>query len=372
MLDREQYYYWLSNLPGIGIKKATSLLRFYKSPENIYRGTSDELMHVPLLSDKDIESILSNKNKELSIKSYDILKKKGIYFVSRDNPQYPSKLKNIFDSPIGLYVRGELPDEEKKSIAIVGARNCSNYGKEIANYLSRELSNHGIQVISGLARGIDTYAHIGAIGGIGRTYGVLGCGIDICYPADNIELYMKLQQCGGIISEYGIGVQAKPGLFPMRNRLISGMSDGILVVEAKEKSGSLITVDYGLEQGKDIYSIPGRVTDRSSSGCNNLIKMGAKLVTNVEDILEDMVANYKNICLDNGCNNSLYFKKNNKNLEPKEKMVYDMLSLKPKHIDEIILETKLNIDEIMDILINMEFNNYVKSVGTQFYVLSTE
>lgn len=379
----DEYYYWLNNLPDIGIRKANALLDYYKSPRNIYDAKEEELLLIPNLSRQNREALVSKANKENIKKTYDKLNQKGIYFVTKDNPMYPTKLNQIYDPPIALYVKGKLPKEEKKTIAVIGARNCSNYGKEMSRYFSKELGEAGIQVISGLARGIDSFAHKGALGSIGSTYGVLGCGIDICYPRENIELYVDMEQSGGIISEYGLGVPALPGLFPLRNRIISGLSDAILVIEAKEKSGSLITVDYGLEQGKDIYAIPGRVTDISSSGCNNLIKMGAKLVTCVDEILEEFIANCENMCLDKYCDHSKDFtqennsninmtiKKSYKKLETKEKIVYDMLSLNPKHLEEIFYETRLEMKELIDILVNLQIKDCIKQIGNNYYVLST-
>ena len=381
MLDAE-YIFWLNSLPGIGIRKINKLLDYYKEARNIYYAKEEELILIHGLSKKNVESILSKQLKEKAKNDYDKLNKKGILFLTKYSEEYPEKLKHIYDPPIGLFVRGKLPKADKKTIAIIGARNCSNYGMEFSKYFGKVLGEKGIQVISGLARGIDSYAHMGALKTIGGTFGVLGCGIDICYPRENIELYTYMEKWGGIISEYGLGIQALPGLFPMRNRIISGLSDGILVIEAKEKSGSLITVDYGLEQGKDIYAIPGKITDTSSIGCNNLIKMGAKLVTSVEDILEELNLNMADKFSDKSLDGSgvskeesnshifLKNKKNYKKLETKEKMVYDMLSLNPKHLEEIILDTKLDMKELIEILIHLQIKDCIKQIGNNYYVLN--
>lgn len=385
-MKKEEYYYWLCNLSDIGIKKTKALLELYENPENIYHAREEELVLLPCLTKQNINTILSTHSKEHAKECYDKLLQKGIYFVTKDNPFYPKRLKHLLDAPIALYVKGNLPKEDKKSIAIVGARNCSNYGKEMARYFARELAKNNIEVVSGLARGIDSFAHQGALQVNGSTYGVLGCGIDICYPRENIELYMQMQEIGGIISEYGPGIAVKPGLFPMRNRIISGLSDGILVIEAKERSGSLITVDMGLEQGKDIYALPGRATDTLSRGCNNIIKMGAKIVSSVEDILEDYLANYNNLCLDknydsinkeivgNTINNKPVddpFKKIYKQLETEEKIVYACLSLNPKHMEQIMFDTKYDIPELMDILVSLQLKQCIKQIGNNYYVLST-
>lgn len=355
----KEYWFWLCNLEQIGIKKIQLLLEFFGTPEEIYRDNGNGLDQVKLLSVTDKETILRSKIKERIQENYAKLASKGIYFVTKDEDQYPSQLHNIYNPPYGLYIKGRLPREDRISIAIVGARNCSDYGRETARYLAGELAGHGIQIISGLARGIDGYAHEGALAAGGSTFGIEGCSVDICYPKENFNLYMNMQNSGGIISEYGLNCNPKPYNFPMRNRLISGLSDGILVIEAKEKSGSLITADMGLEQGKNIYAVPGRCMDFLSSGCNNLIKMGAKLVTGPEDILEDYGLNYKN------CKNQL--KKNDKLLETKEKIVYACLSFLPKHMNEIAGETNLSIAELTEILMQLELKNYIRQVRKNYY-----
>lgn len=361
MTNRE-YWYWLCNIEGIGIRKITHLLEYFTCPEEIYRASNEEIKHVSKLSLEDVSKIVNSKSEGKIQENYAKLKERGIYFVTKEDTEYPNKLRNIYDAPYCLYIQGKLPDKNSIAIAIVGARNCTSYGSSMAEYFSRELSKKGIEIISGLAMGIDSYAHQGAIDGGGNTYGVLGCGVDICYPKENFNLYMKMKDRGGIISEYGLGFPPRQYNFPMRNRIISGLADGILVIEAKEKSGSLITVDYGLEQGKNIYAIPGRVSDTLSQGCNNLLKQGAKIVTNVNDIMEDYNINCEKFDKE--------MKKNDKLLETQEKMVYACLSFIPKHINEIALETSLGIGELAEILLALEFKNYIKRIGTNYYISS--
>ncbi len=332
----------------------------YETPEGAFHESEKGLELLKELTDADRHMIHKSKDSVRIKESYAKVIDKGIYFVTKEDTQYPDKLRNIFNPPFALYVKGNLPKNHIGSIAVIGARNCSDYGREVTKYFAGELAKAGLQVISGLARGIDGFAHEGALAGGGSTYGVLGSGIDICYPIENFSLYMDMQKQGGIISEYGIGVNPNPGFFPMRNRIISGICDGIFVVEAKEKSGSLITVDIGLEQGKNIYAMPGRINDQLSKGCNNLIKIGAKLVSEPEDILEDFFLNYKNSEKD--------MKKNYKLLETKEKMVYDSLSFFPKHMNEIAGETNFSIHELSEILLNLELKNYIKQVRKNYYV----
>lgn len=202
------------------------------------------------------------------------------------NEDYPQKLGNIYAKPQNLYLIGNEKLLDCKSIAIVGCRNCSNYGKEQAIRFGYELAKKDICIISGLARGIDTYAHIGAIKAKGKTVAVLGCGLDIIYPPENINLYKQIIENGGaIITEYPLGSKPEKHHFPARNRIISGIADAILVVEAKRKSGTIITVNYALEQGKDVYAVPGNISSINSYGTNELIKEGAIPVTSLKDVI---------------------------------------------------------------------------------------
>jgi len=358
-MTRREYWFWLCNLEQIGLKKIQAILDVYETPERAFHENSIGIDRIEILTESDKQLFRRSKDSLKIQESYAKLVSKGIYFVTKEDDDYPSKLHNIFNPPHALYVKGTLPKDNFGTIAVVGARNCSDYGKEMARYLSGELAKAGLQIISGLARGIDGYAHEGAITAGGKTFGIEGCGVDICYPKENFTLYMEMQKVGGVISEYGPGTHPKPGNFPMRNRLISGMSDGILVIEAKEKSGSLITVDMGLEQGKNIYALPGRMNDLLSMGCNNLIKMGAKLVSGPDDILEDFSLNYEKSEKD--------MKNIYKLLETKEKIVYASLSLLPKHMNEIAGETKLGIVELTEILMNLELKNYIKQIRKNYY-----
>lgn len=359
-MENNIYWFWLCNIEKIGIKKINALISYYGSPYDVYMDKNIEKRGIDGITQGELVSIINSKDLIKIKENYAKLRSKDVYFVTKDDYGYPEKLKHIYDAPHGLYVKGNLPENNDIVIAVVGARNCSDYGREVSRYLTYELSKMGIQIISGLALGIDGYAHDGVLRAGGVTYGVLGCGIDICYPKENFSYYMDMQKNGGIISEYGLGVSPKPGFFPMRNRIISGMSDGVLVIEAKEKSGSLITVDIGLEQGKTIYAVPGRVSDELSIGCNNLIKMGAKLVSNPKDIVEDFSMN---------CEYSLKENKKIDNLlETNEKIVYACLSFQGKHINEIANETNISIVELTNILINLEIKNYIKEIRNNYYV----
>lgn len=214
---------------------------------------------------------------------------RGIRMVRLGEKEYPKRLSNIPGPPKQLYYMGELPREEVPSVAVIGARDCSEYGKFVARRLGETLGRNGVQVISGMARGIDGITQQAALEAGGRSFAVLGSGVDVCYPSSNRPLYEKLKVQGGILSEYIPGTKALGRLFPPRNRIVSGLADVLIVVEAREKSGTLITTDMALEQGKDVYVVPGRITDRLSDGCNRLLRMGAGVILNPEDFVEELL-----------------------------------------------------------------------------------
>ena len=292
-IEEEQlpYAHWLYNIPGVGRKTIKYLLSEKGTPEAVYHMSQKELeclldaMHAKsTLAERIIDS-----KKDWNIKrAYENLKEKGIRFTCLGDEKYPGRLAQIPDAPYGLYFQGKLLMEERPSVAIIGARNCSEYGRRMAQHYGRELAAAGIQIISGMARGIDGISQKAALDAEGFSLGVLGCGVDICYPAENRELYEMLCKRGGICSEYPPGTEPKNSLFPPRNRIISGLSDVVLVIEAKNRSGTLITVDMALEQGREVYALPGRVTDALSEGCNRLIQQGAAVAFSAEDMIRSL------------------------------------------------------------------------------------
>ena len=216
------------------------------------------------------------------------LRNRGIRFVYCAEEAYPHRLKDITDYPFGLFYIGSLPREDRPTVSIIGARECSEYGRKTAELFGKTLGSKGVQIISGMARGIDGISQSAALNVGGNSYGIVGCGVDICYPKENEKLYNKLKINGGILSEYLPGTEPKANLFPARNRIISALADILLVVEARMKSGTYITVCQALEQGREIYAVPGRITDGLSDGCNRLIRDGAGIATSPEDILETL------------------------------------------------------------------------------------
>jgi DNA processing protein len=217
------------------------------------------------------------------------MNQKGIHYVFCGEEHYPKRLKDIVDYPFALYYLGNLPEEDRPTVSVIGARECSEYGRNCAELFGKTLGAKGVQIISGMARGIDGISQEAALNVGGNSFGILGCGVDICYPKENRSLYEKLKRNGGVISEYLPGMEPKSNLFPARNRIISALADILLVVEARMKSGTYITVCQALEQGREIYAIPGRITDGLSDGCNRLIRDGAGIATSPEDILETLM-----------------------------------------------------------------------------------
>jgi DNA protecting protein dprA len=269
--------------------------------------------------------------------------------------RFPERLREIPESPGCIYLKGRLPDPVEMTVGIIGARDGTEYGKMVARTLAKELSEYGISIISGMAYGIDTAAHEGALLGGGKTYAVLGCGVDICYPAINKKLYSKIQEEGGIISEYPEGSPPLPHHFVARNRLIAGLSDVLIVVEAKERSGTFITVDRALEQGKQVFVVPGRITDPLSRGCNKLLMEGASLCLSKEDILS--------------CFSIEAGKDNEKkpNLKGEEKRIYNALDLEGKHIDALYKELEIPLQSLYSVLVKLEIEGYCESFSSSYY-----
>lgn len=284
--DQTKYWVWISRIQGIGSIKLKALLEYFKEPSKIWEANEEELLMVKGVGEQSAKEILKEEYRK-DLKRYQAyMQQNDIKIINIQDNEYPKNLKQIYDPPIVLFVKGNIEILNKKSIAIVGCRECSEYGKNVAIYLAEELAKRDVVIVSGLAQGIDTYSHIGCLKESGQTIAVVGNGLDIVYPYYNKKLEQNILEKGGsIVSEYIIGTKPLRMNFPARNRIISGLSQGVVVVEARKKSGTLITVDFALEQGKEVFVVPGNITSCNSEGANELIKQGAKLVSNVEDII---------------------------------------------------------------------------------------
>lgn len=352
--------FWLLHVPFLGPVTIGKMRRYAGDISSLYNIEGKRWRELGILKESQAEGWeQAKKSTRKVMEEYHSLADRGIRFITILDTCYPRRLKALADAPIGLYVRGRLPEEERPTLAIVGSRNATRYGLEVARCFGRELAKEGVQIVSGLAAGIDGAGHQGALEGKGGTFGVLGCGIDICYPRENYGLYERMLADGGILSEYPLGEPPHAKNFPIRNRIISGLSDKILVVEARERSGSLITVGIGLEQGKDIFAIPGRLTDPGSAGCNQLIREGAALISSPGDILEELGMKCEK--------RSTLHEKNEKGLAKKEKMVYSFIDLQPKHLEEIVSQSGVPLSECMMILLDLELKGFIVRTGGNHY-----
>ncbi len=316
--------------------------------------------------------------------------KREINYITRNDERYPKRFEGLDNMPEGLYCIGELPDDDVPSVGIIGARNCSGYGRQMAREFAREIAGAGIQVISGMAGGVDGISQSAAVAAGGRSFGILGGGVDICYPAANESLYEKLMDNGGLISEYPPGTPPIGRNFALRNRIISALSDALLVIEARERSGTLITVGYALQQGKDVYALPGRVTDSLSYGCNSLIADGAyPLLRPYEFVNEflDRFAKAKNGYREvqkvrTGGNGFAKGGKKEKQktddnrlefLSAKERLIVSVLDYKPKTVSEILYDisdrSDMGIPELMGLLTNMTVKHIIDCVDGCNYLL---
>lgn len=354
------YESWLAGIRPLTSEKKRKLKKCVGDAKEIYYMEEKQLREMSFLNEKDKNTIeMAKKQKNLEAE-FEHLRKKGIQVITYDMEKYPQKLKQIESPPYALYCKGNLPDEKEKTVAIVGARKCTTYGEKLALEYGEVLAQAGVQIISGMARGIDGAAQRGALNGQGATYGILGCGVDICYPKEHQGLYMDIQKKGGILSEQPPGEPPFGSYFPARNRIISGMADVVLVLEAKEKSGSLITADMALEQGKDVYALPGPVTSPMSQGCHRLIQQGADILLSPDDLLKDMGISRKR--------RETEKEENKKVLETKENMVYSCLDLFPKSVHTLVALTKLEPEVVMRELVSLQLEGKVEEISKNYYV----
>ncbi len=356
----EPYAYWLANVLGIGNRMKRKLSSYAKSAKAVYEMPEKELAQ--LLSGKKAEKMVKGRKHWDVEGEYEKLQEMGVNFVSLSEPSYPEKLAAIEDAPFGLYFYGRLPDKSVPSVAIIGARECSEYGRYMAGLWGNQLAGEGVALISGMARGIDSIGQRAALEAGGNSYAVLGCGADICYPAESRDIYEQMKTQGGILSEYPPGTNPKPQLFPPRNRIISGLSDVVVIIEAREKSGTLITADMALEQGKEVYVLPGRATDSLSEGCNRLIKQGAGLMLSVSEMLEETGLREKRKRWEEKLSGAKADKEDNAHVK-----LEDCLDFYPKSIEQLQRESGMEYREIICCLMSLCMEGRVRQVSAGCY-----
>lgn len=334
------------------------LLEFFGSPETVWRAGFKELLSFPKLNVDKVSVILA-KREEIDLeKAHSTLEKHGIKILTIANPDYPPLLKEIHHPPPVIFVQGELIFDYGLAVAIVGSRRCTTQGRMLAEEFAQGLSGLGITVVSGLARGIDSAAHRGGLKGKGKTIAVTGCGLDIVYPPENRRLFQQISEEGSVISEYPPGTPPLPAHFPVRNRIISGLSNGVLVIEAMEKSGALITAGLALEQNRDVMAVPGNIHCPQNQGANKLLKSGAFLVERLEDILE---------CLNIFTLAPPAAKAPNEELTKLEEKMLEAIGFSVKHLDELTQTTGLSVGEASSLLTMLEVKGLVKrEVGNNY------
>ena len=354
-----KYEYWFANIKGLTNKEKIRIRGLVPLAKALFYIEETELKKLGV-EEKFKKSIL-NSIKEWKLEDeYKKLCEKKVKLITVYDSRYPEKLKNISSAPYALYAKGELPKSNVLSVAMVGARSCSAYGQAMAKEFSQYLAQAGVQIISGMALGIDGISQRSALACGGKSFGVLGCGADICYPPEHYSLYQQLESFGGIISEQPIGTKPFPSFFPARNRIISGLSDVVVVIEAKEKSGSLITADMALEQGRDVYALPGPITSILSKGCHNLIKQGAGILISPQEFLNELGVFHQHK-IGKEVENKIV-------LETTENMVYSCLDFEPQNLDELLIKTTLELPVLIQSLICLEVKGYIKEIGKNYYV----
>jgi DNA processing protein len=353
---------------GIGVVLFGRLVRHFGSVEAVLSAGEKRLREVRGIGPVFAKGLMDAVKRGDGAREIELAEKHGIKIIAHDDPEYPQNLRSVFDHPLLLYVKGDLRDTDLLAVAVVGSRHCTIYGQQQGERLGHGLAQRGICVVSGLARGVDTHAHTGALKANGRTVAVLGSGLLNVYPAENRKLAEKISESGAVASELPLKSPPEGTNFPRRNRVVSGMSLGVVVVEAAEKSGSLITADWALEQGREVFAVPGRVDGTLSRGCHNLIKLGAKLVESVDDILEEL-GPYQQLLAAVPAGADLK-KPARPRLDRKEEIIFGLLSAEPKQIDEIIDESQLPPSAVASALLVMEMRGLTKQLPGKNFVLA--
>jgi DNA processing protein len=373
--DDTKYWIALKWLKGVGNLSFKSLLETFESPRKVFEADRHSLIAVPGI-DLQTAKYIQNFNQWDKIKKeLDTANRLGVSVITCHDSLYPQPLLKIYDFPPYLYMKGCLQADEI-NVAVVGSRAASTYGKFSTERLCRELSLRGITVVSGLARGIDSAAHRGALSGKGRTIAVLGTGLDIIYPAENKKLFEAIAENGAVISEFPFHTPPNAYNFPTRNRIISGISLGVVVIEASDKSGSLITARLALEQGREVFAVPGNIDSAKSRGTHKLIKEGAKLIESVDDILEDILPQVnrhstvinpslegKRIFAESGQN------KTNIQVNDEEQSILRLLSSEPVSVDDIIKSSGNKSHNVLNILLTLELKGFIRQLPGKKFII---
>lgn len=364
MLKEEDYRFWYCSLVTVGVPIRNRLKESLGSLEAVYRASREAVegclgpFHKKSTVERAWSELEKSRREEEIHRGLARMQELGIWLITAEDSAFPEGLRTLPDCPVGLFVKGRLPDEGIPAAAVVGSRECSYYGRNTAKAVGGVLAGAGVQVISGLARGIDAAGHEGALKSGGKTFGVLGCGPDVVYPRENRILYEMVAEAGGLISEYPPGTEPAAWHFPARNRIISALSDCVAVVEAGVKSGSLITASFALEQGKDIWAAPGRVGDFLSRGTNRLIRDGAMPLTEPEDILGSWSFVKKELRI---------YEKTRLSLDKNAEKVYSYLDSDPKSGEQLRIESGLESEIVAAALVRLELEGLAVQPFRHYY-----
>lgn len=372
-MDSYLPWFTLKYVPGIGNHLYKRLIGRFGSPEHVFDASRDSLLEVEGITPRLISSLRKARLPEEAIKDLDLVAQKGYGIVCLTDPGYPPLLREIPDPPPFLYVFGTL-DPSAHLLAVVGSRNATPYGVTTTHRLCSDLAGKGLTIVSGMARGIDTAAHEGALMGKGHTIAVLGSGLEQIYPAENRELFQKITENGAVISEFALSALPEAHHFPQRNRVISGMSLGTLVVEATRNSGSLITARLAAEQNREVFAIPGSIQSFKSTGTHILIKQGAKLVEHVQDILDELNLQKRTLPPDDSKPSGVKGAEVRAlpPLSDTEAAVFNALSPYPVHSDELVRKLSLTSGKLMAILLQLEVKGLVQQAAGNYFSIKTE
>ena len=363
-IERADWPAWLAlrRVPGVGNVVYRELLAHFPSPREALRASVRDLRAAGV-AEGVAEQIAGFSDWAAVEGELAALTKLGARLVTRTDPEYPERLAQIHDPPPFLYVQGHFAPEDRLAIAIVGARSASRYGRDVARSLARDLAGCGLSVVSGLARGVDAQAHGAALEAGGRTIAVLGSGLDVIYPREHRALAHRMAEHGAVVSEFALGSEPLAHNFPHRNRVISGLSLGTVVVEASEKSGSLITARCALEQGREVFAVPGPITARSSRGPHGLLKDGAKLVEGIEDILSEVAPAVLHAARPESDAPPAAVAQ----LAPEAAALFDLVSDEAVHVDALVTQSKMETARVLELLLDMELKGVVVQLPGMYY-----
>lgn len=363
-METKYYNVLLSMVDGLGPRRLATLTAAFGTPQKVWHASEAKIKAIPGIPQKVVEDLMHKRDTLVPEQVIANLQQAGIKFIFSDEDVYPLLLKEIFDPPRVLYIKGDPALLKLPMVAIIGARRASPYGLAVAEKFGRELAEAGVCIVSGMARGIDTAAHKGALSINGPTVAVLGCGVDVVYPAENRRLMGEIAERGLVISEFPPGTRPAAGNFPVRNRIISGLSLGVVIIEAAEKSGSLITADCALEQGRDVFAVPGQITNPLNKGTHGLIKQGAKLADDISDILHDL-GTYRN-----SLGHSISQNLNKNNLTVEEQTIYNVISDEPVSSEALIEQTGLDPAHVLSMLLVIELKGLIRQLPGSRYIRS--